>query len=184
MAEAGAFAPDEQTIAYGMTAVPTRQMTPTMVGGLAGPDNAGPEQAAALSLVYGSFADSENAQRGFRAFADAQRSVLGAPGFLRWLSFNDGPRGFGLGWWRTAADAEAWARGADHRGFVAAQREAPFELSQFAGIWTAHVIGGRNFYCPKCRQRSDASAVACSCGEPLSDGFAPSPAPGAPGSAG
>jgi heme-degrading monooxygenase HmoA len=146
-----------------------------MVGGLAGLDNAAPEQAGALSLVYGSFADSSSAQRGFRAFTEAQRSLLEAPGFLRWLSFADGPHGYGLGWWRTAEDAAAWTRAETHRTFVAAQRKTPFELSQFAGIWTAHAVGRRNFYCPRCRQRTVASVDACPCGEPLHDGFAPTP---------
>jgi heme-degrading monooxygenase HmoA len=146
-----------------------------MVGGLAGPGDAGPEQAGALSLVFGTFADGACAQQGFRAFAQAQQSLLEAPGFLRWLSFADGPHGYGLGWWRTADDAAAWVRGDKHRRFVSAQRETPFELSQFAGIWTAHAVGRRNYYCPTCLQRSAASAAACACGEPLADGFAATP---------
>lgn len=175
MAEAGMFAPAPDTAAYGMAALPARRLTPGMVGGLAGPGNAGPEQAGALSLVYGSFASSAGAQRGFRAFADAQRSLLDAPGFLRWINFSDGPHGYGLGWWRSADDASSWASGQLHRDFVAAQRREPFELSQFAGIWTAHAIGHRNYYCPRCGRRAVASASACACGEPLTDGFAPSP---------
>lgn len=175
MAVASGFAPDQETAEYGARTVPGRRLTPGMVGGLAGPDNAGPEQAGALTLVYGSFADVGNAQRGFRAFAEAQRSLLEAPGFLRWLSFADGPHGYGLGWWRSADDAAAWARGPAHRDFVSAQREDPFELSQFAGIWTAHAIGRRNFYCPRCGQRTVASVETCGCGEALSDGFAPTP---------
>jgi hypothetical protein len=175
MAVADIFGPDQETAAYGAGVVPQRRLTRGIVGGLAGPNNAGPEQAGALSLVYGSFADPSSAQRGFRAFADAQRSMLEAPGFLRWLSFADGPHGYGLGWWRTANDASSWAAGQTHRAFVTAQRQTPFELSQFAGIWTAHAIGRRNYYCPRCRQRSVAAVDACSCGEPLDDGFAPTP---------
>jgi heme-degrading monooxygenase HmoA len=175
MADAGMFAPDPETAAYGTGLLPQRRLTPGMVGGLAGPDNAGPEQAGALSLVYGSFASSEAAQRGFRAFAEAQRSLLDAPGFLRWINFSDGPHGYGLGWWRSADDASAWASGQSHRDFVSAQRRAPFELSQFAGIWTAQAIGRRNYYCPRCGERAVASAGVCVCGEPLNDGFAPSP---------
>jgi heme-degrading monooxygenase HmoA len=144
-----------------------------VVGGLEGAGNAGPEQAGALSLVYGSFADADCAQRGFRAFAEAQRSLLDAPGFLRWLTFADGPHGYGLGWWRSADDATAWARGSTHRELVTAQRSEPFELSQFAGIWTAHALGRRYFYCPRCGRRSVASEGVCACGEPLDDGFAP-----------
>src|SRR5438270_11976252 len=115
MANAGMFAPDEDTAGYGARTLPQRRLTRAVVGGLAGPDNAGPEHAGALSLVYGSFADAASAQRGFRAFADAQRSLVDAPGFLRWLSFADGPHGYGLGWWRSADDATAWARSEEHR---------------------------------------------------------------------
>jgi heme-degrading monooxygenase HmoA len=175
MADAGTFAPDPDTAAYAAKLVPSRRLTPGMVGGLAGPQNAGPEQAGALSLVYGSFADTDRAQRGFRAFADAQASLLEAPGFLRWLSFADGPHGYGLGWWRTPEDAAAWARGTTHREFVAAQRHEPFELAQFAGIWTAHSLGRRNYYCPRCQRRTPATATVCTCGEALTDGYAPSP---------
>ena len=175
MAEAGIFAPDAETVAYGTQVLPQRRLTAGVVGGLAGPDNAGPEQAGALSFVYGSFADHAHAQRGFRAFADVQRALLDAPGFLRWLSFADGPHGYGLGWWRTAEDAAAWAHGAQHRAFVATQRDAPFELSQFAGIWEARTRGRRSYYCPRCSARTVASAVACACGESLDDGFSPAP---------
>jgi heme-degrading monooxygenase HmoA len=175
MATAGVFAPDQETASYGARTVPDRRLTPGMVGGLAGPANAGPEQVGALSLVYGSFADCSSAQQGFRAFAEAQRSLLAAPGFLRWLSFADGPHGYGLGWWRSADDATAWARSRIHRDFVSAQRRAPFELSQFAGIWTAHHTGSRAYFCPRCRSRVVATAGACDCGEPLDDGFAPTP---------
>lgn len=175
MATAGTFGPDQETISYGMTTLPNRRMTPGAVAGLAGPDNAGPEQAGALSFVYGSFADAGSAQRGFRAFTDAQRSLLEAPGFLRWISFADGPHGYGLGWWRTAEDAAAWARDEAHRGFVSTQRNNPFELSQFAGLWAAHTLGRRNFYCPRCHEMSAATATRCRCGEPLDDGFAPAP---------
>ncbi|MCU1591621.1 MAG: hypothetical protein JWP11_2877 [Frankiales bacterium] len=175
MTTASAFAPDAATAAYGQHLLPERRFSPGAVGGLAGPDNAGPEQAGALSLVYGSFADPDSAQRGFRSFTDAQRSLLDAPGFLRWISFADGPHGYGLGWWRTVDDAAAWARGPAHREFVRSQREQPFELSQFAGLWTAQVVGPRSFFCPMCRASTDAASVTCACGEPLDDGFAPTP---------
>lgn len=175
MAEAAAFAPDENTVAYAMSILPQRIMVPGMLGTLSGPDNAGPEHAGGLSLVYGSFADTDNAQRGFRAFTDAQRSMLDAPGFLRWITFSDGPHGYGLGWWRTANDALAWARGEAHRAFVTNQRTAPFELSQFAGIWTAHTLGQRNYYCPRCHESTAATVAVCGCGEPLNDGFAATP---------
>ncbi|MBV9485938.1 MAG: hypothetical protein JO246_07755 [Frankiaceae bacterium] len=177
MADAAAFAPDQDTIAYGMEVLPQRLMTPGMVGTLIGPGNAGPEMAGALSLVYASFADAERAQHGFRAFTDAQRSMLDAPGFLRWITFADGPHGFGLGWWRSADDAIAWSRGEAHRRYVADQRATGFELSQYAGIFTTHTVGARRYYCPRCGESSVADVSACPCGESLDDGFAPSPTP-------
>ena len=63
------------------------------------------------------------------------------PGFLRWLTFNDGPHGYALGLWRTTEDVEAFVAGSAHRAMVREQRERPFEYSQFAGVWAAHSVG-------------------------------------------
>lgn len=173
MSDVRAFAPTQETIEYGSRVLPQRRMTPGHVGGLDGPEgNAGPEQAGALTLVYGSFADAESAQRGFRSFTDAQRALLETPGFLRWLSFADGPHGYGLGLWRGAADADAFARGSFHRRIVAEQRREPFEYSQFAGVYTAERASRRTYSCPGCRTVTAAPARGCDgCGRTLDDGF-------------
>jgi heme-degrading monooxygenase HmoA len=167
-----AFAPDDETLGYGAVQLPERRWTPGAVGCLDGPGNLGPESAGALTLVFGSFSDPGKAQRSYRRFTDAQRGVRDAPGFLRWFSFVDGPHGYGLGWWRSPDDAAAFARGQLHRELVREQRAEGLEYSQFAGIWTAHTIGRRNFYCPTCKSVTAAPAAACSgCGAALDDGF-------------
>jgi hypothetical protein len=172
MSAIGMFAPDSATQEHGQAELPQRRFSPGAVGGLDGPGNLGPENAGALSLVYGTFADATSAQRGYQHFTDAQVGLLNAPGFLRWMSFADGPHGYGLGLWRTADDAVAFARGSQHQRLVAEQRSRPFEYSQFAGIWTAHTIGRRTFACPSCSATTAAPATRCSaCGHPLDDGL-------------
>ena len=168
-----AFPPDAESTAYGRQVLPQRRMTAGAVGGLDGPDGpVGPEFAGALTLTYGSFADDRSAQRGYRHFADIQHAMLTAPGFIRWFSFADGPHGYGLGLWRTAEDAATFVRGDHHRAAVAEQYRHPFEFSQFAGIWAAHVIGRRTMHCPDCGGRASPPAHACGgCGRPLNDGF-------------
>lgn len=172
------FAPNEETMAFGSLILPQRRMTPGAVGGLDAPGiPLGPERAGALSLAYGSFADDASAQRGYRAFADIQRAMLTAPGFIRWISFADGPHGYGLGLWRSPEDALAFVRGPQHRAAVADQHREPFEFSQFAGIWSAHTIGRRTMHCPTCHGRAVAPAQMCTgCGRRLDDGFASAPA--------
>jgi hypothetical protein len=178
MSAVQAFAPNEETMRYGAELLPDRRWSPGAVGSLAGPGNLGPEQAGALSLVFGTFASDRDAQRGFRRFTDAQCAVREAPGFLRWITFVDGAHGYGLGWWRRAEDAVAFARGPLHRELVREQRAEGYEYSQFAGIWTAHAVGSRNYYCPSCKSVSAAPATACgSCGLALDDGFGPGPDP-------
>jgi heme-degrading monooxygenase HmoA len=172
MAAVQEFPADAGVMEYGMRLLPDLRITPGAVRGLAGPDNLGPEHAGALSLVFGSFADEARAQRTYRRFAEAQAAVRDAPGFLRWLSFNDGPHGYGLGWWRSAEDAAAFARGPIHREMVREQRAEGLEYSQFAGVWTAQAIGRRNYYCPSCLAVTPAPAASCSgCGVALDDGF-------------
>lgn len=164
--------PTPETQQYGRQVLPARRMTPGAVGALDGPGNLGPEHAGALTLTFAAFADEDSAQRGYRHFTDMQRAMLGADGFLRWLTFSDGPHGYGLGLWGTAEQAAAFVRGAAHRAAVVAQHDQPFEYSQFAGIWTAHTIGRRTLTCPRCAERNVAPTARCSrCEEPLDDGF-------------
>lgn len=171
--EVRAFPPNGETIAYGAQVLPQRRMTPGAVGGLDGPEGPlGPELAGALTLAFGAFADDSSAQRGYRAFTDIQHAMLSADGFIRWISFADGPHGFGLGLWRTAEDALAFVRGEAHRAAVGEQHRSPFEYSQFAGIWSAHTIGRRTLHCPSCHGRTVAPEQVCAgCGHELDDGF-------------
>jgi hypothetical protein len=102
----------------------------------------------------------------------ARCGLLEAPGFIRWIWFSDGPHGYALGLWRSPEDAVAFARGALHQELVREQREQGNEYSQFAGIWAAHTVGRRNYYCPDCGAITNAPATVCSgCGEALDDGF-------------
>ncbi|HEV2889014.1 MAG TPA: hypothetical protein VGX28_01420 [Frankiaceae bacterium] len=166
------FPPTEETLRYGAERLPERRWTPGAVGCLEGPGGLGPENAGALSLVFGSFASSEKAQRSYRRFTDAQCALREAPGFLRWFSFVDGPHGYALGWWRSPEDAAAFSRSELHRELVREQRAEGLEYSQFAGVWTAHAIGRRNFFCQGCGAVTAAPATACSgCGVRLDDGF-------------
>ena len=167
------FPPDAETAEYGLQVLPQRRWTPGAVGGLDGPAGPlGPELAGALTLTYGAFAEDSAAQRGYRHFADIQKTMLSAAGFIRWFSFVDGPHGYGLGLWRSAEDATAFVRGAAHRAAVTEQHRNPFEYSQFAGIWNAHTLGRRTMHCPSCGGRAVAPASACGrCGRRLNDGF-------------
>ncbi|HVW80972.1 MAG TPA: hypothetical protein VHB69_08560 [Mycobacteriales bacterium] len=166
------FPPDAETLAYSASRVPDMRWTPGAVGCLDGPGNLGPEHAGALSLVYSSFVDPAKAQRAYRRFADAQHAASQAEGFLRWFTIIDGAHGYGLGLWRDSADAAAFARSPFHRDVVREQRADCLEYSQFAGIWSAHAVGRRNFYCPVCATVTAAPAASCGhCGEPLDDGF-------------
>jgi hypothetical protein len=153
--------------------LPQRRISPGAVGGLDGPAGPlGPEHAGALTLTFGAFADDGSAQRGYRHFTDMQAAMLSAEGFLRWFSFADGPHGYGLGLWRNAEQALAFVRGDAHRAAVSEQHRAPFEYSQFAGIWTAHTIGRRTLHCPICGGRAVAPSRCCSgCHRILDDGY-------------
>lgn len=167
------FPPDQDTVRYGAQVLPQRRMSPGAVGGLDGPSGPlGPELAGALTLAFGAFADDAGAQRGYRAFADIQHAMLSADGFMRWISFADGPHGYGLGFWRTVDDAMSFVRGQHHRQAIAEQHRAPFEYSQFAGIWAAHTLGRRTLHCPACGGRAVAPQRQCpDCARQLDDGF-------------
>ena len=171
MAAIGVFAPDEESRRL-LQGVPGTRLTPGVVSALDGPTCAGPETAGALTLLHTTFADDAGAQQGYRNFTAIKEDFRDNEGFLRWLTFSDGPHGYALGLWRSVDDVLGFVRGDAHRAMATKQREHPFEYSQFAGVWTAHTIGRRTIYCERCGRATPAPAGACSsCAHPLHDPF-------------
>lgn len=165
------FPPDEES-KKALQGVEGTRVTPGVVSALDGSICAGPEMAGALTLLHTTFVEDTGAQRGYRNFAAIKADFRHMPGFLRWLTFNDGPHAYALGLWRDVADVAAFVNGDAHRAMVREQRNRPFEYSQFAGVWAAHALGSRNLYCDRCRQPTAAPTSACSsCGKPLHDPF-------------
>ncbi|MDP9164988.1 MAG: hypothetical protein M3O32_02815 [Actinomycetota bacterium] len=172
MTSINSFPPDETSKAASQ-AVPGTRITAGVISALDGPRLAGPEAAGALTLLHTTFTSDEGAQRGYRNFATIKEDLRTRPGFLRWLTFNDGPHGYALGLWRNPDDVRAFIAGAAHQSMVREQRERPFEYSQFAGIWAAHTLGRRTLYCEQCGIATAAPASSCSgCAAPLHDPFA------------
>jgi hypothetical protein len=170
-AKIASFPPDDASRAAGQ-AVPGTRITPGVVSALDGPVPAGPEAAGALTLLHTTFVDSEGAQRAYRNFATMKEDFRSRPGFIRWLTFNDGPHGYALGLWRTTEDVGRFVAGAAHQAMVAEQRGRPFEYSQFAGVWAAHGVGRRVLYCDQCSAATVAPAGNCSaCANTLDDPF-------------
>lgn len=171
MATIGVFPPDEATKKV-QQQVPGTRFTPGVVSALDGPSPAGPEAAGALVLLHTTFADDAGAQRGYRNFSAVKDEFRLRPGFIRWLTFGDGPHAYALGLWRTVDDVGEFVRSDAHRAMAREQRERPFEYSQFAGVWAAHTVGRRTFYCERCQGGTTAPATTCQrCGNPLDDPF-------------
>jgi heme-degrading monooxygenase HmoA len=167
----GNYPPDEESRAL-LAGVPGTRVTPGVVTALDGLELAGPEAAGALTLLHTTFACSAAAQRGYRNFAAIKEDFRTRPGFLRLLTFNDGPHGYALGLWRGTDDVAAFVASAAHQQMVRQQRERPFEYSQFAGVWATQKLGRRNLYCPLCGTATAAPARRCAnCDNELDDPF-------------
>ena len=171
MTNIASFLPDEASKAASQAVAGTR-MTPGVVSALDGPTLSGPESAGALSLLHTTFVSDDGAQRAYRNFATMKEDFRTRPGFLRWLTFNDGPHGYALGLWRSPDDVTSFIAGAAHQSMVREQHDWPFEHSQFAGIWAAHSVGRRMLYCEHCGTATAAPTASCSrCAAPLHDPF-------------
>ena len=171
MATIGVFRPDDVS-QQAQQQVPGTRVSAGVVTALDGPCPAGPEAAGALVLLHTTFADDSGAQRAYRNFSAVKDAFRLRPGFIRWLTFSDGPHGYALGLWRSVDDVLEFVRSDAHREMAREQREQPFEYSQFAGVWAAHTVGRRTLYCERCQGATAAPTTACeSCGNPLDDPF-------------
>jgi heme-degrading monooxygenase HmoA len=170
MATVSTFPPDPATMAAAPP-IPTR-FTPGVVIAIDGPQRLGPESAGALTLLHVTFADNDSAQRGYREFGAIKPNFCGLPGFIRWLTFNDGVDTYTLGLWRSVDDVTNFVRSDAHRRVVEEQMTNPFEYSQFAGVWALHTMTPRTISCDNCQTRNQAPATSCvACGNTLDDTF-------------
>lgn len=174
MTTVGVFPPNEASRSAN-AAIATR-FTPGVVTAIDGPERLGPESAGAITLLHVTFANDENAQRGYREFAAIKPAFCLLPGFIRWLTFSDGVDTYTLGLWRSPEDVEHFVRSKAHRQAVEAQRRDGFEHSQFAGMWTTQALGRRTLHCEQCHSMTVAPAKTCSaCEAPLDDSFLRNP---------
>jgi heme-degrading monooxygenase HmoA len=179
MAVAGVFPPNETSRAAN-AGIPTR-FTPGVVTAIDGPERLGPEAAGALTLLHVTFANDDDAQRGYREFAAIKPAFCSQPGFIRWLTFSDGVDTYTLGLWRSVEDVLDFVRSDAHRAAARTQQKDGFEYSQFAGVWAAHTIGARTLHCELCRTPVTAPARQChGCGNTLDDSFLRDPTPQTP----
>jgi heme-degrading monooxygenase HmoA len=170
MATAGVFPPDEATRAA--NAGKEIRFTPGVTAAFDGPRRLGPECARALTLLHVTFADHSDAQRGYREFAAIKSHFGSLPGFIRFLTFSDGVDLYTLGLWRSVDDVMAFVRSDAHRAAAQGQQRDGYEYSQFAGVWSAHLVGSRMIHCELCRTATPAPARACAqCGNTLDDTF-------------
>jgi hypothetical protein len=171
MATIGVFEPNA-TSQQAFGSIQGLRMTPGAVFALDGPDGLGPESAGAVIVLHTTLASDEGAQRFFQRNAELMRTLRGSSGFIRFMGMFDGPSGYGVGFWKTPEDALAFSKGPLHGALVKDLFREPYMYTQFAGIWAAHTIRPRRFFCEKCQHATPAPADACArCGNALVDVF-------------
>jgi heme-degrading monooxygenase HmoA len=162
MATLSTYPPTERAQAT-LATIPGIRLTEGAVLGVDGPEgHLGPEAAGCVMVLHSTLADPDGAARFWDVSADVVAAAAEAPGLIRFIGFDDGLSGYGVGWWRTEEDARAFARGQAHRDAVREQYRTGFEYTQFAGLWGPMVVGHRDVYWERCGARTRMPAEAYS----------------------
>ncbi len=158
-----------------MVALPGVQIAPTILATQRGPEgHLGPEAAGAILMLQATFADPDGAARFWAAAVPLMELLEVAPGFIRRYSFPDGPSITLLAFWRTAADAKAFAATPQHRAVVRDLYGQRWQYSHFSAIWEMTSNHGRVIFCTACDAVTPAAEHQCSgCGAELVDIYAP-----------
>jgi hypothetical protein len=154
-----------------MSQIPGIRFTPGMTVAFEADHAPGPESAGGMVVLLGTFTDPARAQTFWQETAELCHLTQKADGFIRFIGCGDGPCSYAVVFWETAEQAVAFAQGHAHRQAVATQFREHNQSSQFAGVWTAHTIRPRRFYCG-CGRSTEAPATHCRhCGQPVADPF-------------
>jgi heme-degrading monooxygenase HmoA len=146
-----------------MAAIPRSQITPIVLGTQQGPDgHLGPEKAGAILMLQATFTDQEGSAAFWKALVPLFELLESAPGFIRRYGFADGPYNTLIAFWRTAADARAFAARPEHRAAVRDLYQQRWQYSHFAAIWEMTSNHDRVIFCPDCQAVTPAAHQRCS----------------------
>ena len=157
-----------------MSAIDGVHIAPTIMATQTGPaGHLGPEHAHAVLMLQATFADADGAARFWEAAVPLMCMLHSAPGFIRRYSFPDGPSVTLLAFWRTVADAQAFAATPEHRAAVRDLYRHRWQYSHFSALWEMTSNHGRMVFCTDCDGITPAANGACdSCGADLVDIYA------------
>jgi heme-degrading monooxygenase HmoA len=173
------FMPPGQEALVKMLSIPNITASQVILGRQEGPEGGrGPEDAGAILMLNTTFVDEERAQQFWHRSAELMALLADAPGFIRRFSFHDERSGYLIVFWRTAADAKAFAASAEHRAAVRDLYKLRWQYSHFSAIWEMTTNHGRMIFCDQCDGVTAAAERVCnSCGAELADVFRmPAPA--------
>ncbi len=169
MAVLGQYHPEGE-VAARLGALAGVRFTPGMVFSVER-ERVGPEAAGAVLILQNTLVDPEKAQQFWSRTATTIEAALEAPGFIRLIGFGDGPESYALAFWRTLADAEAYAKGLTHRAAVKELYATGNQYSHFAGLFAAPRPRMRHIFCDQCGVQNDLRERCAQCGNALVDSF-------------
>jgi heme-degrading monooxygenase HmoA len=162
-----------------MTAIDGLRIAPTMLNTQVGPaGHLGPENAGAILILQGSFADEARFTEFWMKVTDLMVLLAKAPGFIRRYNFTDGPHYTLIAMWQTVADAHAFFASDEHQAAMRMTFERRWNYTHFAGLWEVTVPRQRLFFCQACDGITPSSEPCCTgCGTPLLDPYGESDVP-------
>ena len=166
------FPPTDEANAI-VSEIPGVRATPIPVLAVDGPEGGlGPEAAGAILHLHMTMIDEEKTKAFWKQVAITLKAAVEAPGLIRFMAITDGVSNDAIGWWRTVADAKAFAASDIHRAAMAEMDKVGFEYTHFAGLWQLVEPRQRHAYCDECGTENVMPAEQCSqCGAELADVF-------------
>jgi heme-degrading monooxygenase HmoA len=157
-----------------MTSIEGVRTVPTVLTTQQGPDRyLGPEAAGAVLILQGTFVDRQRAAQFWLRATELFERLAVAPGFIRRFSFFDGPHGYLIAFWRTAADAHAFFTSDLHQAAMRDLFRHRWGYSHFAALWEMTTPHQRVIFCQQCDGVTPATEGVCrGCGTELFDPFA------------
>lgn len=171
MATLGVFPPPEAVIGR-LASLPGARVTMGPLFALDGPAPSGPEQAGAILVLQTTLTGEEAAGRFWESNETVLQAAMQSPGFVRFFGLRDGFCNYAIVFWRTAADAEAFAADTVHRTAVKDLYRNQSQYTHFARLYASPNPTPRQFICDECHHVTAAPATRCKgCGAELTDIF-------------